>query len=88
MQTESLTTTNLSLPQVAHRLECLEQQVQLIQTRFPHQPIIPRFEFVLEINGETVWSGLDLPHQYEVLRQQYPEKELVISWRSSPEVWI
>lgn len=88
MKTESLTTTNFTLPQVIYRLEQLEQQVQLIQTRFPYQTTLPRFEFVLELDGEMVWSGLDLPHQYEVLRQQYPEKELVISWRSSPEVWI
>jgi hypothetical protein len=88
MQTESLTTPHFSLPQVAHRLESLEQQVQLLQTRLPSQTTLPRFEFILETNGETVWSGLDLPRQYEILRQQYPEQELVISWRSSPEVWI
>jgi hypothetical protein len=88
MKTESLAIDTLTVPPVVQWPPFLEQPVQLIKTHLPSPPILPGFEFVIEIDGELVWSGLDLPGQYAHLCQQYPEQELVISWRSSPVVWI
>jgi hypothetical protein len=88
MKTESSTSGETALPQVMIRLQTLEKQVQFINTRLQFQSTLPRFEFVIEIEGKMIWSGLDLANQYPKIRQQYADKELVISWRSSPMVWI
>jgi hypothetical protein len=88
MKTESSTSGETALPQMMIRLQTIEKQVQFINTRLQFQSTLPRFEFVIEIEGKMIWSGLDLPNQYPKIRQQYADKELVISWRSSPMVWI
>jgi hypothetical protein len=88
MITESFVKEPHTLPNVVHRLQTLEKQIQFINTRLQFQPTLPRFEFVIEIDEQIVWTGLDLPHQYTQIRQQYPNQELTISWRSSPVVWI
>ncbi len=78
----------LTLPQVVNRLQTIEEQVKLVNVRLQFQSSVPRFEFLIELDGKIIWSGLDLPIAYPKLRQQYPDKELEISWRSSPVVWI
>jgi len=88
MNTESLAIDTLTVSPVVQRSPFLEQPMQLIKIPLPSPPILPGFEFVIEIDGKTVWSGLDLPGQYAHFCQQYPEQELVIGWRSSPVVWI
>ncbi|MCK5716321.1 MAG: hypothetical protein KAH77_02450 [Thiomargarita sp.] len=88
MNTEALTIGKVTLPQVITRLQSLEETVKLVNMRLQFQTTLPRFEFVIEIDGKSIWSGLDLPTAYPKLHQQYPEKELEISWRSSPVVWI
>lgn len=49
---------------------------------------MPRFEFVIEVNDELVWTGLDLQVEFPKIFEQYPNEEITISWRSSPVVWI
>ena len=88
MKTESLTIGKITLPQIANRLQSLEEVVKLVNMRLQFQSTLPRFEFVIEIEGKSIWSGLDLPIAYPKIRQQYPDKELEISWRSSPVLWI
>jgi predicted CoA-binding protein len=78
----------ITLPQVVTRLQNIEEQVKLVNMRLQFQPELPRFEFVIEVDGETVWSGLDLQNAYIKLRQQYADNKLEMSWRSSPMVWI
>jgi hypothetical protein len=88
MIAEDSTIEKITLPEVVSRLQHVEEQVKLVHKRLQLQPELPNFEFVIELEGQTVWSGLDLPIAYPKLCQQYAGKELEISWRSSPVVWI
>lgn len=82
------TADDLQIPVLANRIQQLEEQIKLIDTRLKVQPTVPRFEFVLKVNDDVVWTGLDLPMQFPEIFQKYPEDEITISWRSSPVVWI
>jgi hypothetical protein len=86
MKTESTAIDEITLPQVVTRLQMLEEQ--LVDLRVQFQYTLPRFEFVIEVDGKMAWAGLDLANQYSQMRRQYPGKELVISWHSSPVVQI
>lgn len=79
---------NLQIPVLASRIQQLEEQIKLIDIRLKVQPTVPRFEFVLKVNDEPIWTGLDLPMQFPEIFQRYPDDEVTISWRSSPVVWI
>ena len=82
------TVDNLQIPVLANRIQQLEEQIKLIDIRLKVQPTVPRLEFVLKVNDEPIWTGLDLPMQFPDIFQKYPEQEITISWRSSPVVWI
>lgn len=82
------TADDLQIPVLANRIQQLEEQIKLIDVRLKVQPTVPRFEFVLMVNDDVVWTGLDLPMQFPEIFQKYPEDEFTISWRSSPVVWI
>ncbi len=76
------------IPHLVHRIQQLEEQIQLINMRLQVQYTVPRFEFVIEINDKPVWTGSDLQTEFPKIFQQYPNEEITISWRSSPVVWI
>jgi len=76
------------IPALVNRIQQVEEQIKLIDTRLQLQPTIPRFEFVLKVNDDPVWTGLDLPTQFPDIFQKHPNEEITISWRSSPVVWI
>lgn len=75
---------NSELPEVINRLQHLEKQVDLIKMRLQSEPGLPGFEFYVEADGKEIWSGLDLQTHYPNIMKQYPDKELVINWRSLP----
>ncbi len=52
------------------------------------EPGLPGFEFFIEADGEEIWSGLDLQTHYPEIMEQYPDKYLVINWRSLPVTLI
>ena len=82
------TITESQIPILVNRIQQVEEQIKLIDTRLELQLTIPRFEFVLKVNDDRVWTGLDLPTQFPAIFQKYPDEEITISWRSSPAVWI
>ena len=79
---------NVTSPYLVNRIHQLEEQIKLINMRLQLQLTVPRFEFTIEVDDKPLWSGLDLPVQFSRICRQYPDKELTISWRSSPVVWI
>jgi len=85
---EATAVDNSQIPHLINRIQQLEEQMKLVDMRLQLQTTVPRFEFVLEINNEPVWTGADLVTQFPAVFQQYPEQEITISWRSSPMVWI
>ncbi len=78
------TTEDTALPEVINRLQNLEKQVDLINMKLQSEPGLPGFEFFIEADGEEIWSGLDLQTHYPEIMEQYPDKALVINWRSFP----
>lgn len=78
------TAEDTALPEVISRLQNIEKQVGLINMRLQSEPGLPGFEFFIEADGEEVWSGLDLQTPYPQIMEQYPDKRLVINWRSFP----
>ncbi len=84
MLNEVSTAENTALPEVINRLQNLEEQVRLINTKLQFDPGLPGFEFYIEANGKEIWAGLDLQTHYPRILGQHPNKELVINWRSSP----
>lgn len=79
---------NTQIPALVNRIQQLEEQINIIDLRLQIQPTVPRFEFVLKINDKAIWTGLDLSIQFPKILQKYPDDEIMISWRSSPMVWI
>jgi len=49
---------------------------------------LPGFEFFIEADGKEIWSGMDLQTHYPEILKQYPDKELLINWRSFPVTWV
>ncbi|MBF0228555.1 MAG: hypothetical protein HQK63_03025 [Desulfamplus sp.] len=80
--------SSATLSQVRDRLQNLEEQVRLMDKKLQFQSGLPHFEFVIESEGEELWSGMDLLNRYPQIFQKYPDRELVISWRSSPVTLI
>lgn len=84
-------TENITLPEVICRLKNLEEQVRLIESKSQFQSFqagLPGFEFVVEADGEEVWTGLNLQRHYPEILGNYPDKELIITWRSDPVTLI
>ncbi len=78
----------MTLPQVVVRLQKLEENVKAISTRLPFPPALPQFEFVIRVDEQELWSGLDLETHYPKIRSEYPEAEVSVGWRSSPVVLV
>ncbi len=75
---------NIALPEVISRLQNIEKQVSQINMKLQPEPGLPGFEFFIEADGEEIWSGPDLQTPYPQIMEQYPDKRLVINWRSFP----
>jgi len=87
--TNNLTTAeNIAFPEVINHLQNIEEQVGMINMKLQSQPGLPGFEFFIEADGKEVWSGLDLNTNYSETLKQYPDKELIINWRSSSVVLV
>jgi len=84
MKNEISAAENTALPEVVIRLQRLEKQVGLINMKLRSGAGLPGFEFFIEADGEEIWSGLDLQTYYPEILEQYPDKELLINWRSFP----
>jgi len=63
-------------------------EVALINIKFQSEHGLPGFEFFIEADGEEIWSGMDLQTHYPEILKQYPDKELLINWRSFPVTWV
>ncbi len=48
----------------------------------------PYFEFIIRVNGEEVWCGVEMEQPFIELLDQYPDGNFSIGWRSSPMVMI
>ncbi len=78
----------MNLSQVINRLEVLEDEVKTIRALLNPQPALPHFEFIIQVDGQEIWSGTDLPKQYPEIRREHPNAQLSIGWHSSPVVLI
>jgi len=76
------------LQQVLNRVQSLEEQVRLINLKLQFQEMLPDFEFTIETEGEELWSGKDLQMHYQEIRHKYPDRDIVINWRSSPVTFV
>jgi hypothetical protein len=72
------------LSQVIDRLETLEHEVQAMKARFAPQPESLHFEFILSVNGQEVWRGLDLEKRCREILQDSPDAQITIDWDPSP----
>jgi len=79
---------NIALPEVISRLQNIEKQVSQINMKLQSEPGLPGFEFFIEADGEEIWSGPDLDIHYPLIMEQYPDKRLLINWRSFPVTLI
>ncbi|MDM8549015.1 hypothetical protein QUF72_03010 [Desulfobacterales bacterium HSG2] len=86
MINEVSTIENIALPEVINRLQNIEKQISQINMKL--QPGLPGFEFFIKADGEEIWSGPDLDIHYPRILEQYPDKRLVINWRSFPVTLI
>ena len=73
-----------SLEQVIDRLETLENEVQAMKARFTPQPESLYFEFILYVDEQEVWRGLNLEEYCHEILQKSPNAEIAIDWDSSP----
>ncbi|MEA2075225.1 MAG: hypothetical protein U9O85_05780 [Euryarchaeota archaeon] len=47
-----------------------------------------RFEYVIKIDGEDVWHGLNPKEKYWEIKRQNPDKEVAIAWRTKAKVLV
>lgn len=79
---------DMTITQVATRLEHLEQEVHTMKAALLPEPSLPQFEFVIYVDDHEMWSGIDVPIHYPKILRQYPEARISIGWRSAPVVLI
>jgi hypothetical protein len=77
-----------NLSQVIDRLEVLENEVQAMKVRFTPQPESLYFEFIVYVDGQEVWRGLNLDECCHKILQNSPDTEIAIDWDSSPVTLI
>ena len=81
-------TQDITITQVATRLEHLEHEVHTMKAALLPEPSLPQFEFVIYVDGSEVWTGIDLPLHYPEILQQYPQASISIGWKSAPVMLI
>ena len=47
-----------------------------------------RFEYVIKVDGEDVWHGLNPKEKYWEIKEQNPNKEVAIAWRTKEKVLV
>lgn len=47
-----------------------------------------RFEYVIKVDGEDVWHGLNPKKKYWEIKRQNPGKEVAIAWRTREKVLV
>lgn len=77
-----------TMTQVMERLQTLEEMVKLLSMQITTVTSSVNFEFVIRIDGQDVWQGVDLVTHYPKIRQQNPQATVSIGWQSSPVVLI
>lgn len=83
--------TQLTLEEVTDRLLSLEERVALLSTKLkPSEKSLTdhSFEYVILVNGQEVWSGLELEEQYLEICKRYPKADVMISWRLLPSLTL
>jgi hypothetical protein len=78
----------MNLSQVIDRLEALENEVKSMKVNLPSQPEQYHFEFIISVDGQEVWSGLNLQEQCAEIFRKQPDAQIAIDWRSSPVVLV
>ena len=75
----------MTFPEVDKRLHLLEDEAPASSTTFPPRTLSPSlaFEFVVQVDGREVWSGLDIEERVVEILQERPEAQIAIDWRSS-----
>ena len=79
---------DMTITQVATRLEHLEQEVHTMKAALLPETSLPQFEFVIYVDDHEMWSGIDVPIHYPEILRQYPKARISIGWRSAPVVLI
>lgn len=82
--------TELTLTEIATRLETLEEKVRELGTQLnPKGAAVPSdFEYVILVDDQEVWSGQDLYTHLVEIHQRYPVEQITISWRSPSLIWV
>lgn len=88
MENEVSPIKNIEMPELMSRIQHIENKVDLINMKLQSEPGLPGFEFFIEAEGEEIWSGIDLQTHYPKIMEQYPDKALLIKWRSFPVTLI
>lgn len=79
---------DITVTQVANRLERLEHEVHTMKAALLPEPPLPQFEFVIYVDEDEIWSGIDVPLHYPEILRQHPQSRISIGWRSSPVMLI
>ena len=77
-----------TLSQVIDRLEALEDEVKAMKAKLPSQPEEYYFEFIISVDGQEIWSGLNLQERCAEILREHPDAQIAIDWRSSPIILI
>ena len=77
-----------TLSGLADRLNVLENDVKILQNILKPRSEPTDIEFVIQIDGDEVWSGVDLLQYYPKILREYPNAQISIGWRSSPVILI
>lgn len=48
----------------------------------------PKFEYVIKVDKEDVWRGLNPKEVYKELKKQNPNKRVSIAWRTTEDVLV
>jgi len=48
----------------------------------------PKFEYVIKVDKEDVWHGLNPKEVYKELKKQNPNKRVSIAWRTTEDVLV
>lgn len=65
-------------PKTKEHLKKLNDLFKLINPKWNK----PRMEYLIRVDGEEVWSGLDLPTKYLEILDKHPADHISIGWRS------
>jgi hypothetical protein len=82
--------TELTLTEIAARLELLEDKVRELGTQLnPRESATQSdFEYIISVDDQEVWSGQDLYTNLLEIHQRYPVEQITIGWRSPSLIWV